>query len=75
MNITAGHTIFDFVLWLTYSCDGGIDDTDIDYGSDELHTRIGSKFLLVTSLVTIFVCEADLYCEPQGKSKGKVKQG
>ena len=49
MNITAGHTIFDFVLWLTYSCDGGTDDTDIDYGSDELHTRIGSKFLAADS--------------------------
>ena len=33
LNITTGTPQSNFVLWLTYSCDGGNDDTKIDHGN------------------------------------------
>ena len=33
-NITAGEAQSRFTLWLTYSCDGGTDGTNINHGNN-----------------------------------------
>ena len=34
LNITAGEAQSRFTLWLTYSCDGGTDGTNINHGNN-----------------------------------------